>query len=346
MLEDTALTGAPRICMGVSSTRRFSPALPSFGSHYQFVLEESGAGGHSELSMVRRVHLITNPKGGVGNNMALAEKARTYLENQGLGTCLHITKYAGHGGEILESLECAAGDAICGIGGDGTMHELVNGMMRRDPASRIPLTLLPGGTGNAFLRDLNCLEPAKVLERIVGDARRFIDLFAVTVGGRKRYGFNIVGWGLFSSGNRLAESLRVLGRRRYDIAGLLQVMRNRRFSAMLEADGKTLEGGFTLVVVSNTMHTGEGMKLAPRAKLDDGKLDLIYVKEATRRALFRLFAKLGRGTHVDEPGVHYMQVSELKLITEELIPVILDGELIESGSFDVRVLPGALELLI
>jgi YegS/Rv2252/BmrU family lipid kinase len=297
--------------------------------------------------MIRRLHLIANPKGGVGDNEALAKTAERILGDQGIETSLHLTQHAGHAGELVECLDCGEDEAICGIGGDGTMHELVNGMMHRQPETRVPLTLLPGGTGNAFLRDLECLDPKTVLDRIAANARQSIDLFEVTVAGHKHYGFNIVGWGLFSAANQLAESLRKLGRRRYDIAALLRMVQNRRYRGTLEIDGEeTVEGGFSMLTASNTVHTGEGTRLAPKAQLDDGKLDLIYIREATRVGLLRLFSKIKDGRHIDQPGVHYLQVSHFKLTTDEPLPINLDGELIESGSFEVRVLPGALDLLL
>lgn len=297
--------------------------------------------------MIRRLHLIANPKGGVGDNEALAKKAEQVLGDRGIETSLHLTQHAGHAGELVECLDCGEDEAICGIGGDGTMHELVNGLMHRPPETRVPLSLLAGGTGNAFLRDLDCLDPNTVLEHIAADSRRSIDLFEVTVAGRKHYGFNIIGWGLFSAANQLAESLRKLGRRRYDVAALLRMFQNRRYRGTLEMDGEeTVEGGFSMLTASNTIYTGEGTRLAPNARLDDGKLDLIYIRDATRASLLRLFSKIPSGRHINQPGVHYLQTSHFKLTTDEPLPINLDGELIESGSFEVRVLPGALDLLI
>jgi diacylglycerol kinase family enzyme len=80
--------------------------------------------------------------------------------------------------------------------------------------------------------------------------------------------------------------------------------------------------------------------------LDDGKLDLLYLNKSTRRDMLRMFAKLGKGKHLGAPGIHYQQVAELKLTTKAKIPINVDGELIESGSFSVRTLPGALEILL
>ena len=282
----------------------------------------------------------------MGDNAALASQAETFLKNHAIETRVRLSEHAGHAREMVEQLACTEGDAICGIGGDGTMHELVNGLMNCSPEERVPLTLLPGGTGNSFLRDLDCLNPTEVLARMVGQTSRSIDLFEVTAGGTTRYGFNIVGWALLSSANQLAESMRWLGSRRYDVAALIHLFINRRYRATLEVDGETINDEFTLLAACNTIHTGEGMQLAPKAVLNDGKLDLIYLKQATRLNTLRMFAKLRHGGHLGAPGIHYQQVTALKLTTETSLPVNVDGELIESGSFAVRVLPGALEVLL
>jgi YegS/Rv2252/BmrU family lipid kinase len=299
-----------------------------------------------KLVILQRLHLIANPKGGVGDNLQIAKTAEEFLTGHGIETTLHVTERAGHAPEIVESLECGTGDAICGIGGDGTMHELVNGMMKRAPESRVPLALLPGGTGNSFLYDLDCRNTETVLNRLIEQTQRSIDLFEITVAGKKRYGFNIVAWGMASAANELAESLRVLGRRRYDIATFVKVLGNRKYRARLESDGETIDGGFAFVTLCNTVHTGEGMRIAPKADIADGKLDLIYIQEASRMQLIRLFSKLGKGDHVEDPLVTYLHTTRLKVTTEESVPITLDGELIESGSFEVKVLPGVLELLL
>jgi diacylglycerol kinase (ATP) len=121
---------------------------------------------------------------------------------------------------------------------------------------------------------------------------------------------------------------------------------NRRYRATLKVDGETIEDDYTLLAACNTVHTGQGMKLAPKAVLNDGKLDLNNLKQATRLNMLRMFAKLESGGHAGCPGIHYQQVSALTLTTEASLPVNVDGELIESGSFAVRVLPGALEVLL
>jgi len=155
------------------------------------------------------------------------------------------------------------------------MHELVNGMMNHTLEIRVPQALLPGGTGNSFLHDLDCCTTEAVLNRLIDDEIRSIDLFEITVEGKKRYGFNIIAWGMASSANVLAKSLRMLGRRRYDIATVFKLIRNRKYNAAMEWDDGNLEDNFTFAALCNTIHTGEGMKIAPKAPKDDGKLDLL-----------------------------------------------------------------------
>ncbi len=296
--------------------------------------------------MIRRVHWITNPKGGVRDNLALAHRARDILQEHGISSEIVVTQHEGHARKLVEELNFEDGHVIGGIGGDGTMHELINGLMQRPERERMPLTLLPGGTGNSFLRDLGCLDPVQVLKGLRSPARRLIDLFEVQIGDSVHYGFNIVGWALFSYANELAESLRWIGRRRYDVAAFIRLMQNRHFEAHLEFDGQVVEGCFAFLAASNTVHTGDNMKLAPRAQLDDGKLDLVYLRNVNRRTMLSLFKGLKEGRHVDSPEVKYYHVSEFTLRTEEELSIVLDGELIEGGSCSVRVLPGSLELLI
>jgi diacylglycerol kinase family enzyme len=85
----------------------------------------------------------------------------------------------------VKQLEFGEEEAVCGIGGDGTMHELVNGMMNHTVEIRAPLALLRGETGNSFLYGLDCCTTEAVLNRLIDDEIRSIDLFEITVEGKK-----------------------------------------------------------------------------------------------------------------------------------------------------------------
>ena len=93
------------------------------------------------------------------------------------------------------------------------------------------------------------------------------------------FSINIIGWGLVTDINISAEKLRWLGPQRYNITTLLHVITNKKRLAKLFLNGKEFNQKFSFIIACNTIHTGKGMKIAPKAKLDDGLLDLIVVPE-------------------------------------------------------------------
>ena len=101
--------------------------------------------------MIQKIHLIVNPRGWVGDNVQISSTATSFLEDHGIKRETRLTERAGHAPEIVKQLEFGEEEAVCGIGGDITMHELVNGMMNHTLEMRFPLALLPGETGNSFL---------------------------------------------------------------------------------------------------------------------------------------------------------------------------------------------------
>ncbi|MDA7660614.1 acylglycerol kinase family protein, partial [Verrucomicrobia bacterium] len=104
--------------------------------------------------MNRTVHLIVNPFGGTQDNRALAHKAFSTLNDHGIKVNVDFSERKGHAMKVARSLSYAPEKTICGLGGDGTMHEIINGIMCRPPEEMMPVGLLPGGTGNSFLEDV------------------------------------------------------------------------------------------------------------------------------------------------------------------------------------------------
>lgn len=294
-----------------------------------------------------RVVFIVNPRAGVVDNLEMARLALAALTAKGWDGSIETTEARGCAERIAREVLVGCDDVICGVGGDGTTSEIVNGLMARDVEDRPRLAQLPGGTGNAFLRDLELRRWEPAVERLLENRSRRIDLFEITVGAERRFGFNIVGWGVFSTAGLLAERFRRLGRSRYDLAGFLEIIRNEKFRGSMSADGEEpVSGPFRLVVASNTAHTGNGLRLAPDALLDDGKLALLYLRSGSILRTLRLFLALQKGTHIGRPGIHYRKVERLRLATDGGWPINVDGEILGSGGFEVQVRPQALRLAL
>ena len=272
--------------------------------------------------------MVVNPEGGLKKGIDILEKVKPIFDKYDSELTVLETEFAGHAQEYAHDVEYAGYDGFCAIGGDGTLHEVINGMLNRSDGATLPIGLVTGGTGNSFMYDMDCLDPEEAAKRITQGQLRKIDVAKVDANGELYYAFNIVGWGLVTEAGQLAEKLRWLGGIRYDVASILEVLKGKKRISKLILDDKTIEEDFVFILGCNTIHTGKGMKMAPFAKLDDGKIDLIIVRKASRLKLLRLFPKLFSGEHVKSPLVDYQQVNSFSIVPDEKNGLTIDGELI------------------
>ena len=295
---------------------------------------------------MKRFYLAVNPHGGLKKGLGILDSVRPILEDGGAELTVLETEYAGHARDYANEVDYEGYDGFCAIGGDGTMHEVVNGMLKRQDGQILPIGLVTGGTGNSFMHDLDCLDPELAAKRILTGRLRPVDIAKVDANGEIYFGFNIVGWGMPTDINELAEKMRWLGGQRYNIASIIEVLKYKQRLAKLIIDGNTVVGDFGFILGCNTIHTGKGMKMAPLAQLNDGMIDLIIARKASRTKLLRLFPKLFSGAHVGDPIVEYRQVKEFSIIPQEDNILNIDGEMIGSTPIHVSMMPGAINVLV
>jgi len=295
---------------------------------------------------MKKYYLLINPKGGHKKGLEIFEKVKpVFLDSKVDLTVLH-TEYAGHAFDYANTLDFTNYDGLCAIGGDGTMYEMINGMLKRNDEKTIPIGLITGGTGNSFMYDVNCIDPVEAAERIVKYNLRPLDIAKVNANGKIFYAFNIVGWGLATDAGKLAEKLRWLGGIRYDVASIIEVLKGKNRIASLTIDNKTIKENFIFIIGCNTIHTGKAMKMAPLAKLDDGKIDLIIVRKTSKLKLLKLFPKLFSGDHIKSPLVQYKQVKNFSITLEDTNDLTIDGEIIGTTPLHVQMLPKLLNVLV
>jgi YegS/Rv2252/BmrU family lipid kinase len=295
---------------------------------------------------MKKFYMVVNPHGGLKKGIKILEKVRPIFEGGGAELTVLETEYAGHAREYANEMDFTGYDGFCAIGGDGTMHEVINGMLKRPDGRKLPIGLVTGGTGNSFMHDLDCLDPEHAAKRILTGRLRPIDIAKVDANGEIIYGFNIVGWGMPTDINFLAEKMRWLGEQRYNVASIIEVMKGKQRLAKLIIDGNIIVGDFGFILGCNTIHTGKGMKMAPLAQLNDGLIDLIIARKASRLKLLMLFPKLFSGGHVGDPLVEYRQVKEFSIIPQEENLLNIDGELIGSTPIHVIVEQGLVNVLV
>jgi len=130
------------------------------------------------------------------------------------------------------------------------------------------------------------------------------------------------------------------------VATLIEVMRNSKRFADLSIDGEIISDDFAFIIACNTIHVGKGMKMAPKAIIDDGLVDIIIVPKVNRLKLLKLFPKLFTGEHINSPELQYKQVNNFSIIPNENNKLNIDGELLGTTPVKVKVLKKEIEVLI
>jgi len=294
----------------------------------------------------RRFLLIVNPRSGRRRGMAVLEQVRSWFGAAAAELDVRLTAQSGDARRLARTLDLAGYSGICLIGGDGTLHEVVSGLLERDQPVSLPLGIIPCGTGNDVAKQLGVSSPPDAVRRIVSGETCPFDVARVDAGGATDYCVSLVGWAGVADINCGAERLRLLGPPRYAIAALGRILFPRRRRAQLVLDDQRHEDDFLLVAACNTVFSGSGMRLAPRAKVDDGKIDVVILRRASRWQMLRLFARVFDGSHVDLPGVEYYQVRSLRILAEDRGPLDIDGEIKGTTPASIEVLPAAVRFFV
>ena len=292
--------------------------------------------------------IIINPKSGKKKSLKIfKKKVSPVLENLNHKFEYHITKYSGHAMEIIKNHSLNDIDAIFVLGGDGTMHEVVNGMLNRKDKIIIPIGNIPTGSGNSLLYDLGKTDVDTTLSNILKHEIKNLDVLEVSTEKNKIYSINLIGWGMGNDIGVLAEKIRWLGLMRYNIASIIEIFRYRGRKAKIILDNnEQLNDNYALITICNTVYVGKGMKMAPHAKLDDGKMDVIMIKDNfSKIELLKLFPKLFTGEHIKSQKVIYKQTKSFKLepIKNEILNI--DGEIVGKTPIIVTTIPKAIKLL-
>ena len=297
------------------------------------------------------VLLIVNPISGKKAAKKILPTVVSEFEKNQLQIKIIESEYKGHIESILNTYSIEDYYFCCIIGGDGSFHEAVNGLMKRSDNLKVPLCLVPAGSGNSLARDLGILDLKIAINSIINGKKLSVDISKIDCGNQRIYTFNITGWGMVATVGINAERFRWLGTSRYTILSIFEIIFKKTNSANIvyyDKDNKKheLNDNFMFAVLCNTIHTGKGMKIAPKAKLNDGLIDLVLIKDASRLKLLRLMSKLFSGKHIYDDIVEYVQLSKFELKTYVTSQLNIDGEIKGSAPFELSVIPQAIEIII
>jgi len=293
---------------------------------------------------LKKFIIIFNPKSGPKSSLKILNSIVPIFEKNNIQLNIINTEYPGHEKLIANTIDLYEITGICIVGGDGTINQVVNGLLSRKDNIKLPLGIIPAGTGNSFMNDMGVLNPIDSVNKIIKSKIRFIDVAKIVMEDEIVYSINIIGWGLVTDINLSAESFRWLGSQRYNIATLLNVFINKKRFARLVLNDKEYNKNFSFIIACNTIHTGKGMKIAPKAKLDDGLIDLIVVPKTNIINLLKMFPKIFDGSHIDHEILDYHQVKQFSLIPKTNEKLNIDGEVYGKTPINVSVMEEAIAI--
>lgn len=226
-------------------------------------------------------------------------------------------------------------DVLVAVGGDGTAHLALQAIAGTTTA----LAIVPTGTGNDLAVALGV--PSDPTPAILAGQWSARD--AVQVG--DAWFACVLGTGFDAAVNERANRMSwPRGRRRYDLATVLELRTYKPEQVVLTLDGVRHESAVMLCALGNAPSYGGGMRICPGADLTDGLLDVVVVGPLSRRRFLRLFPRVFKGTHVDTDAVQVFRAREVVLEGPPLA-VYADGEAFGHLPLTARVVPGAMRVV-
>jgi len=280
------------------------------------------------LSRPEKLLLVMNPNAGygrAGKRLAAIEQA---FHDRGIATDTLVTAHGGHGTELVQLAALEGYGGVIAAGGDGTVFEVLNGLYRRPREGRVPMGVIPVGTGNAFARDLGLMpgEWRKGVDIIASANRRRVDVARVTTETEQFHFINIVGMGFAVDAGIRARELKFLGNAAYTLGTLWQTLMLRSYRLRMEVDGKWIDEDNIFVEISNTRYTGTHFLIAPGAEMDDGLLDITLLGKLPRSRLLRLFPTIYSGRHVDYEEISVIRGKSIRIHGPSGYLLAPDGE--------------------
>jgi YegS/Rv2252/BmrU family lipid kinase len=301
-----------------------------------------------------KTKLIVNPFAARGQMHQRYPHIEQRLRDAQLEFETTFTERRGHGIQLARAAVDAGFEMIVAVGGDGTLNEVVNGMVHDGKAvnSNAVLGLIASGTGSDFVRT------AKIPHDTMLATDHFIRATQITpldigeiqcmVEGKPsvRYFANVAGMGFDA---QVIARLENMGKRGggtipYYTALLATIVNFHNLHLAIDIDGEKVNGKMNPIVVCNGKYFGGGMMIGPNASVNDGKFHVVYGHDFSALELLMATPKLYDGTILTHPKAVEHVAKTVRVESQERVLIQADGELVGEGPATFRILPNVLKL--
>ena len=285
-------------------------------------------------------HFILNPAAGRGATRKYEQHLLKLCKEHFIDFHLYKTEIPGHAVEIVKNV-ATKDSIIVAVGGDGTVHEVVNGIMESDST----LGIIPLGSGNDFIKMLNLpLDLKSAIEVIKNKKIMMVDVGKVN----DKFFPNGLGVGFDSvvvmetSKTKFAKGFFI-----YLFAVFRAMWHYQNKKITLHLNGKIETRNIFMINVGNGKVLGGGFRLTPDAEIDDGQLDVCLFKPLTKGEILKNLPKAISGKHIHLPQVEMYKTTQLLIEAEDGVPVHADGELLSTNlkKVEIQVVPKSLKVI-
>lgn len=300
-------------------------------------------------------HIIANPAAGGGSVGRRWPRIEQLLQEMGFSYSVYFTERRGHAVRLAEDIILKGGRYLLGIGGDGTNHEIANGILGQPfvPSAEVYYALLPVGTGNDWARQYKIpFDPAKRLERLKSPTTTFQDAGLVHYfsdgKAEKRYFVNVAGMAYDGFiGKKLMERP-AQNRLHYLLMVAQYLMEYRLTGAQITFDGQLVEDDFYTINIGLCRFSGGGMQLVPHAIPDDGLFALTYARRLQKMEVLLQTSRFYNGTLLQHPKIGSAQARSISVLQTGKSPTLLeaDGEFLGETPAEFTLLEKALRVVL
>jgi len=288
--------------------------------------------------------LLINPSAGKQKGGKIAKQAIEKFQKQGIEIKAFYSEYQGHLIELAKKAAEKENQGIVAIGGDGTVFEVINGMIQSDKNLVNPLGVIPVGTGNSFSKDLSIQSTEEAIQNIILRKTRPVDLGKCQCRDQKFYFINVLGFGFVADIVKRALSYKKLGDLSYVISVFLTLKNLKSYQLDFEIDGVSYQRENVFVEICNSRMTGGNMLMSPQTEIDNGYLDVVLLNKISKFEIIKAFPRIYKGIHVNMPEVEVIRGKEMtfKPVDEKFLTP--DGEIVGQTPITVSILPGKIQI--
>lgn len=299
--------------------------------------------------------VIVNPVAGGNNSGKLWPSVDARLRQIGIDFDVVMTEARGHAITLARDAALQSRPMIVSVGGDGTLNEIINGVLstQTDGCPDLTVAIVPVGTGGDFVRTLGVPRIwSDACARLIDDKTRVVDagemIYNGTDGEQHRFFVNVAGLGFDGevTARTSTASKRLGGTIPYFASLLLTLVGYHNKDVTVDLDAEAIPARVNSVVVANGAWFGGGMYIAPNARPDDGLFDVVTIGDVDKVDLLQTMPRVYKGTHLTHPKLSVYRARRVRVVSKQEMWLQADGEALGRAPVTFRVRPACLRIKV